>query len=182
MLSVIPKGSVCMEVGVFMADFAREIKEVVEPEELVLVDQFEGMMFSCDEHGGNPRWVTGDEAFRAAVAVSGATYKERLPEFWAKASFLRGRFDFIYIDADHSYQGVKADLAGAMSLLKPGGWLGGHDYSINQEKCVDASHYASFGVKQAVDELGIPLYGLAMDGYTSFLLQKPGASHEQGHS
>ena len=37
-------------------------------------------------------------------------------------------FDLVFIDADHSYGGVKEDIAAWMPKVKPGGWLGGHDY------------------------------------------------------
>lgn len=36
--------------------------------------------------------------------------------------------DLVFIDADHSYEGVKADLAAWAPKVKAGGWLGGHDY------------------------------------------------------
>lgn len=37
--------------------------------------------------------------------------------------------DFVYIDADHRYSGVKRDIALWASNIKPGGMIGGHDYS-----------------------------------------------------
>jgi predicted O-methyltransferase YrrM len=50
------------------------------------------------------------------------------------------RFDFIFIDADHNYEPVKADILGCLKLLSPGGIISGHDYNWD-------------GVKKAVDEL-----------------------------
>jgi len=38
--------------------------------------------------------------------------------------------DFIFIDADHSYQGVIRDLAAWVPKLKPGGLLSGHDIHL----------------------------------------------------
>jgi predicted O-methyltransferase YrrM len=38
------------------------------------------------------------------------------------------RFDFVYIDADHTYEGVKADLDAWYPLVKKGGVFGGDDY------------------------------------------------------
>ena len=71
---------------------------------------------------------------------------------------------------------MKNDLAQAWRLVRYGGFIAGHDYSINAEKCVDASHYKNFGVKQAVDEFldehDLMLYGIALDGYTSFVIKK----------
>ncbi len=38
-------------------------------------------------------------------------------------------FDFVFIDADHTYEGVKADIAAWTSKVKPGGMVMGHDYN-----------------------------------------------------
>jgi predicted O-methyltransferase YrrM len=35
--------------------------------------------------------------------------------------------DFLYIDADHSYEGIKADYENYTPLVKPGGIVGFHD-------------------------------------------------------
>jgi hypothetical protein len=51
--------------------------------------------------------------------------------------------DFVFIDADHLYEGVRADIAAWRPKVKPGGYLSGHDY-----------HPGAFeGVVRAVDEL-----------------------------
>jgi hypothetical protein len=47
----------------------------------------------------------------------------------------------VFLDADHSYEGVKEDWFEWRPKVKPGGWLAGHDYGDKR-----------FGVKQAVDE------------------------------
>lgn len=40
-------------------------------------------------------------------------------------------FNFVFIDADHSYPAVKRDAINWMPLVKPGGWISFHD--TNQE-------------------------------------------------
>jgi len=40
-----------------------------------------------------------------------------------------GSLDFVFIDADHSYEAVRRDIDAWRSKVKPGGWLGGHDYN-----------------------------------------------------
>jgi predicted O-methyltransferase YrrM len=37
-------------------------------------------------------------------------------------------FDLCYIDADHQYDAVRRDILAATRVVKPQGWLGGHDY------------------------------------------------------
>lgn len=54
------------------------------------------------------------------------------------------RFDFVFIDADHSYAGVRADIIAWRPLVRAGGWLCGHDYSTEPAKQGE--------VKRAVDE------------------------------
>jgi predicted O-methyltransferase YrrM len=49
--------------------------------------------------------------------------------------------DFVFIDADHSYESVKEDIAHWAPKVRKGGWIGGHDYNKNWP-----------GVIRAVDE------------------------------
>lgn len=51
--------------------------------------------------------------------------------------------DFVFLDADHSYEAVKADIAAWLPKLKPGGLLAGDDYC----------YPGITGVKQAVDDM-----------------------------
>lgn len=58
----------------------------------------------------------------------------------AAKHFKDGSLDYVFIDADHSYEKVSADIDAWRPKVRPGGMLAGHDYG---EPC---------GVKQAVDE------------------------------
>lgn len=37
--------------------------------------------------------------------------------------------DMVFLDADHRYSSVVADIAAWLPKVKPGGWLAGHDYN-----------------------------------------------------
>jgi len=65
----------------------------------------------------------------------------RMPSLEAAASFEDNTIDFIFIDASHDYENVKADLAVWYPKLKSNGVIGGHDYAT-----------AAPGVVKAVDE------------------------------
>jgi predicted O-methyltransferase YrrM len=52
-----------------------------------------------------------------------------------------GALDFVFIDADHSYDSVREDIAFWRGKVRQGGWIGGHDYNHKWP-----------GVVQAVDE------------------------------
>ena len=41
----------------------------------------------------------------------------------------RGPFDAVWIDGDHSYDGVNHDIGLSLRVVKPGGWLFYHDYN-----------------------------------------------------
>lgn len=66
------------------------------------------------------------------------------------ASFFEDEyFDFIYIDADHTYKAVTEDLNAWFPKLKKGGILSGHDY-ITPEMTIQLGHSVPFGVIEAV--------------------------------
>lgn len=58
---------------------------------------------------------------------------------------LKDKYDFIYIDGLHTYQGVKQDIINYLPLVKEGGVIGGHDYGT--------PHHHLLGVTKAVDEI-----------------------------
>lgn len=49
--------------------------------------------------------------------------------------------DFVFIDAAHDYENVKADIQAWLPKVKTGGWIGGHDYTWNE------------GIRRACNEL-----------------------------
>lgn len=58
---------------------------------------------------------------------------------------VKNKVDLVFIDADHSYEGCKADIKAWEGKVKKGGWLSGHDYENNEADF-------KFGVTPAVDE------------------------------
>jgi uncharacterized Rossmann fold enzyme len=68
----------------------------------------------------------------------------RKPSIEAAKDIGDNSLDFVFIDADHSYEGCKADILAWHPKLKAGGLLSGHDYNNTDYPC--------FGVDKAVDE------------------------------
>lgn len=80
--------------------------------------------------------------------------------------FSDGGQDFVFIDADHTYPGVSADLEAWASKVKPGGLLCGHDYGQTMHT----------GVKEAVDEWlaeAGPAYELELDEDHTWFVRIP---------
>ena len=46
----------------------------------------------------------------------------------AASVFDCGSLHFVFIDADHEYESVKADISAWMPKIREDGWIGGHDF------------------------------------------------------
>lgn len=169
-----PGFNIC-EIGVFTGDFSNQLLEL-NPGRLVLIDPWVGTVPCADPDGQNlvseflPRvYVNLAQHFsqHAQVTVLRGYSHELLP------LFPQNYFDLMYIDGDHSYEGVARDLEICWSLTKDGGYICGHDYETNPAK---SSEVWDFGVKQAVDEFcsrrGLRLLGRGWDGQVSFAIRK----------
>ena len=172
MLSVVPKHGVYAEIGVFKGQFSDVLCKVLQPQKLVLIDLFSGFEVSGDQDGNNMERANLESVYTHLVAVS-KTYPalsvRKGDSSTILNSFPNNTFDMIYIDGDHSYQGMRKDLDVALLKVKPGGWILGHDFGQNFEK---AKRVHKFGVEKAVREVCIQFNQsvtvLGMDGCISF--------------
>lgn len=140
------------EIGVFVGDLSVRL---LQRQDLTLhmVDSWatsdpDGQYSkSGDFHAGLTQ-AQQDECFRKAKAVTEfARARARIvrkPSVEAATAFADGTLDFIFIDADHSYEGCKADIEAWAPKVKKGGLIAGHDYKNAEFPC--------FGVDRAVDE------------------------------
>ena len=177
--ALLSPGMSLVEIGVFEGEFAKVLLET-KPARLFLIDPWDGISISGDADGNNVKTVNletvyyqllqkyhGDEVVRLVRGRSPAALN-------AVSSSDSGWVDAVYIDGDHSYEGVRRDLLAANRLVRPGGYIMGHDYSMNMSK---AKTQYDFGVKAAVDEFceghRYQLYAVAMDGCISYAIKIP---------
>lgn len=92
---------------------------------------------SADEHEKAYQKTLALTNFAGARAVV-----MRMMSHEAVTEFEDESLDFVFIDGDHSYDGVKLDIKLWLPKVKKGGWIGFHDYD----------HPRLPGVKQAIDE------------------------------
>jgi glycosyltransferase involved in cell wall biosynthesis len=59
-------------------------------------------------------------------------------------------FDGCFLDAQHDTASVEADLALALPLVRPGGWIAFHDYGRGEQ-----TGHPGFGVTEAADKFGV---------------------------
>jgi hypothetical protein len=152
MLAQLPKNLTIAELGVFRGEFAKQILDICQPETLVLIDNWGGQkQGSGDADGNNYAIYNSEELYQHVLNELKDIKNIKIIREMSTVleSFPDNHFDAIYIDADHSYAGVKTDLLNANKKVKNGGYILGHDYNQNMEK---AKTVYTFGVKQAVDE------------------------------
>ena len=127
LLRLLPKQGKVAEIGTETGNFARRIVELSQPTELHLVD-------------------INYSKFDPAELSSPAVIRHEGLSTDILATFPDGCFDWIYIDADHSYKGVRRDARAAARKVKPGGFLVFNDFGH-----IDPS-MARYGVHRAVVE------------------------------
>jgi hypothetical protein len=127
LLHHLPANAVCAEVGTAHGEFAAAIRAVCKPAELHLFD----LSFQRLRHVRREDVVLheGDSADELA----------KVPDNY---------FDWIYIDGDHSYEGVRRDIAVAKHKLQPDGILALNDYTN-----WSIWELLPYGVLRAVNEL-----------------------------
>jgi hypothetical protein len=166
-----PESNVC-EVGVRMGEYLK-MMQARSPRHLVGVDVWDG----AQTVGQNDIGVSQDElrAYRVSVQNWAQHYGnvsiEHALSLNAAAGYEDEYFDWVYLDADHTYEAVKADIAAWWPKVASGGVLSGHDYID-----VATPNGAEFGVIRAVDEFvrlnNLVLY-LDKDTWKSWAVIKP---------
>jgi len=167
LLKSFDKNTIICEIGVFQGEFSKFIKENLSPSELHLIDIFEGNGCSGDKDGNNIIWTNLNEEYYKLVDYfsndsSVIIHKNKSLDVLNK--FDDNYFDLIYIDGDHSYEGVKSDLSVSFLKTKNGGLICGHDYTSDKFP----------GVVQAVNEFcqnkDLKINYLTNDGCPTFCI------------
>ncbi len=152
----LPRRARVAEIGTLHGKFARYILGACDPAELHIVDLDLSLLDT--EVAADPR-----------VHVH-AGYSDKV-----LAGFAESSFDWIYIDADHSYDGVRRDAEAAAPKVKPGGYLVFNDFAH-----VDP-YLARYGVHRAVADFVVanrwPIAWLAYqrNGLYDIALRRPEA-------
>lgn len=139
----LPDGALTAEIGVYLghsvAYMASLSKESGKKIVIYAVDTFQG----SQEHKSKGKTDFGDAFWQNMFACDVRNYVTTMTgsSVWA-ASTLHETFDFVFIDAAHDYESVKADIEAWRPKVKSGGILAGHDYCKSWP-----------GVMEAVDEL-----------------------------
>lgn len=158
-----------VEVGVFKGEFAKELIKIFSPKKIYLVDIFQGHAKSGDKDGNNYQVVNLDNEFIKLkkeydtnpsvdiIKSDSKTFLKELPD---------NSIDLIYIDGDHSYEGVKNDLQLSFSKVKNNGYICGHDYIEPRFKGVVRA------VNEFCEENNLTIKYITNDGCPSYCILK----------
>lgn len=153
-LEMIPPGGRIAEIGVALGDYSKVMLDKLRPSRFDAFDLFR--LHEVEKFWGKSsfEWFSGRthkeyyaQQFRTAIEAGVMQIHEgdssRLLAGMPDASY-----DMIYIDGDHSYEGVLRDAQVAARKLAPGGFLVFNDYVMT-----DHVTGAPYGVVPVVNEL-----------------------------
>jgi hypothetical protein len=127
-------GQTFCEVGVFRGINASNVHFLRPNSPMILVDGWgeSEATYTADNDilGGRPQeWHDRNyaSAMRNTETVKDRTVLRGLSLEQA-AKVADGSVDLVYLDADHTYKQVKADIEAWLPKVRPGGWISGHDY------------------------------------------------------
>ena len=153
LLKLMPKNSICAEIGVWKGDFSKRILNTVKPKKLYLIDPwFFNTEYKNAMYGGSVEKSQKDmdEIYKSIlINFRKEINQEKIEVFRNKFEDLLDKFpdnyfDWIYIDGDHTYNAVVKDLDNVTKKVKEGGLITGDDYTTGG--------WWKGGVKKAVDE------------------------------
>ena len=135
-MNAVPKDAVCAEIGVLHGWFSSYIWNLTRPQKLFLIDRW--LSYPCypvaqEKYDKWMRQVLRKFSFqireRKVKVIRGCSHE-------VAGLFQDGMFDWIYVDADHSYEGVMKDLLSYEPKMKSNGLILGHDYWLNENSGV----------------------------------------------
>jgi hypothetical protein len=148
----LPKNTIGAEIGVFWAHISERIVEQFDPKMLFLVDPWDKLFGETYPNCGD--YTVGGTLKTSVAKQAAQDLADRHPDkvevvvdYGAKllAGLPAGCLEWVYLDAEHTYEPVLAGLKAIGPKLKPDGLILGDDYYLNP----NATHK---GVRRAVNE------------------------------
>ncbi|MEJ2095876.1 MAG: class I SAM-dependent methyltransferase [Deltaproteobacteria bacterium] len=122
LLDMMPKHSICAEIGVSQGLFSEEIMDAVQPKKLHLIDPWAG-----EPHIHYYESVC--KKFKDAIELGRVEIHKDKSQF-VYDQFPDQYFDWIYVDGSHNYKSVKRDLDLFYPKVKLFGFITGDDYRL----------------------------------------------------
>jgi hypothetical protein len=149
-LALVPKNSICAEIGVWKGAYSKKILKITKPNNLHLIDPWKFLgQFPGRWYGGSiAKDQTDMDVIFRKVQNSFRNYDNviinRGESNKILLDFPDSYFDWIYIDGNHEYEYVLEDLKLSYEKVKPNGFILGDDYNWEPGK--------NYPVKKAVND------------------------------
>jgi hypothetical protein len=154
-LGNLPKGGTVVEVGVAYGFFSQQLLDKLQPDKFIAIDTF------AIPAGAEP-W--GQTLLKNSDSTHYGYYSKRFHEYIStgKMELMKGlswemlaqlpdnSVDYMYVDADHSYDSVAKDIRGLKNKIKQSGIIQFNDYTF-----FDQNALMPYGVPKAVNEFMI---------------------------
>lgn len=114
------KPIVACEVGVFFGEHAKSINDNLNINKLYLIDPYA-------EYNEKDTSLLLKKAKRKAHKINKKGNEVWIENIFHGKELDLGELDFLYIDGDHTYEGIKKDLMIYTNFVKDGGIIAGHD-------------------------------------------------------
>ena len=164
----LPENPTIVEVGVFQGYNTETLIKIFEPKEMFLIDTFYvndhwTNKFSKDKH---LEFIKNKFQKNDSIKIlQGMSYN-------MLTKLNNETIDYIYIDADHTYNGVKRDLELSLKKIKKGGIIQFNDYT--NYSIVEKTPYGVLDVVNEVIEsknVEVLGFGLHPQGYHDISIQ-----------
>ncbi len=129
-----------IEIGSYMGESILLFNSIGIFNEIHSIEPFEGHEQHMVDYGYD--WDFVKEEFKTNTRLCKNIIQYEDYSYNVVDNFEDNSIDFIYIDGDHSYAGVKRDVELFIPKVKNGGFIGGHDYD----------HQEWMGVCDGVDD------------------------------
>jgi predicted O-methyltransferase YrrM len=131
------------EIGVYAGDHARMLLGVLNLQRLYLIDPYNP---DDPDFAGHckPKLPAAKEIAHRELKLWEAIIRWYEVTSDQAVHTITELLDFVYIDGNHSYDYVRRDIDNYLPLVRPGGFIGGHDYMMRGTP--------EISVKAAVDD------------------------------
>jgi hypothetical protein len=130
------------EIGVWRGQMSEKLLEIMPKLHLIMIDwwkapppshsYFEGSL-KISRMSDDQLQAAYNEAMKNVAGFPGRYTVLRMESTAAAVLYAKKSFDFVFLDGDHSYEGMMRDLFSWGPTVKSGGYLGGHDWAHPQQ-------------------------------------------------
>lgn len=177
----LPTGAVRgVEIGVYRGEMSAQLLRLHPGLHLVMVDnwlepRYRPQRYRATRDPRAKKDCRGDKhlACRATEFAADRRTVMHTDSLEAAGTHTGPPYDFVFIDAEHTYEAVTEDIAAWLPTLRPGGLLSGHDYSVPGERSVRGWPGVVRAVNEAVKTNG---WTLERGAQATWFVRLPGAS------